>query len=205
MGNFDRCITEQDIRNKWHELAKKFHPDNVDTGDAETFKIIYAEYIKVIKESSIPQYENYDFNGKAKVVANEIEEILMTLGIKECTLILLGDRIILHFVKMISLKKMLDAYAILKQLEVGFGLVLDFTVDINVTGDRVPFRVDNGWVYITKFKNAKSFGKGEPKFVDNNYIYCTDNRHSWAVNVKAQRVVICEGSCEVLKKLINRK
>jgi hypothetical protein len=41
---FANCITYPEVKKRYRELAKKYHPDNLATGDAETFRFIAQQY-----------------------------------------------------------------------------------------------------------------------------------------------------------------
>ena len=46
---FTKCDTIEEIKKEYHELVKKYHPDN-ETGNINTFQEIQEEYKKIIRE-----------------------------------------------------------------------------------------------------------------------------------------------------------
>lgn len=83
---FNDCRTEEQVKARFTELAKKFHPDN--GGDAEQFKAMMNEYkeafkqYKGIHEDSKGQTYNKETAYSAEDFADIIEKIIHFEGVK---------------------------------------------------------------------------------------------------------------------------
>jgi curved DNA-binding protein CbpA len=53
VGYFKGCLTISEVKKRYRELAKKYHPDNRVTGDTAVFRAIVLEY-EILKKGTLP-------------------------------------------------------------------------------------------------------------------------------------------------------
>lgn len=66
---FNNCETLEEVKARFHKLAKELHPDNAATGNAEAFRQMYSEY-----QTAFNTYKNIHKNHEGKTYTKETTE-----------------------------------------------------------------------------------------------------------------------------------
>ena len=66
---FTNCETLEEVKARFHKLAKELHPDNAATGNAEAFRQMYTEY-----QEAFNTYKNIHKNHEGKTYTKETNE-----------------------------------------------------------------------------------------------------------------------------------
>ena len=58
LNNLEDLLKKGDLKTNYRRLAKKYHPDNQETGDARKFRAVQEAYEKVKDNKKNPTYQN---------------------------------------------------------------------------------------------------------------------------------------------------